>query len=162
VNVEQEVQAMTDPVPEGYPRVMPYLIVDGGSEAIDFYTQVLGASERMRMPGPDGLLGHAELQFGDSVIMLADENPEMGARGPRTVGGSPVTIHVYVDDVDDTFERALQAGATALQPVEDRFYGDRTGQLEDPFGHRWNLATHVEDVPPEEMSKRAAEMMGTG
>jgi PhnB protein len=153
---------MTDPVPEGYPRVMPYLIVDGGSEAIDFYTQVLGASERVRMPGPDGRLGHAELQFGDSVIMLADENPEMGARGPRSVGGSPVTIHVYVDDVDDTFERALQAGATALQPLEDRFYGDRAGQLEDPFGHHWSLATHVEDVPPEEMSRRAAEMMETG
>jgi PhnB protein len=161
VNVEQEVQAMTDPVPEGYPRVMPYLIVDGGAAAIDFYTEVLGASERMRMPGPDGRLGHAELQFGDSVIMLADESPEMGARAPRSVGGTPVTIHLYVDDVDDTFERALQAGATALQPVEDRFYGDRAGQLEDPFGHHWSLATHVEDVPPEEMSKRAAEAMGT-
>ena len=151
---------MTSPVPDGYPRVMPYLIVDGGSEAIDFYTKVLGATERMRMPGPDGRLGHAELQVGDSVIMLADENSEMGARAPRSIGGSPVTIHVYVDDVDATFARALQAGATSLQEVEDRFYGDRAGQLEDPFGHRWSLATHVEDVPPEEMSKRAAAMMG--
>jgi PhnB protein len=139
---------------------MPYLIVDGASKAIEFYTQVLGASERMRMPGPDGRLGHAELELGDSVIMLADENPEMGARGPRSIGGSPVTIHVYVDDVDATFERALQAGATTRQAVEDRFYGDRAGQLEDPFGHYWSLATHVEDVPPDEMSKRAAEMMG--
>jgi PhnB protein len=161
VNVEQEVQAMTSPVPEGYPRVMPYLIVDGASEAIDFYTQVLGASERMRMPGPDGRLGHAELELGDSVIMLADENPEMGARGPRSVGGSPVTIHVYVDDVDAAFERALQAGAKTLQAVDDRFYGDRAGQLEDPFGHHWSLATHVEDVSPEEMSKRVAEMTET-
>lgn len=153
---------MTAPVPEGYPRVMPYLIVDGGAAAIDFYTQILGASERMRMPGPDGKLGHAELQLGDSVIMLADENPEMGARGPRSVGGSPVTIHAYVDDVDDTFERALQAGAKTLQAVEDRFYGDRVGQIEDPFGHRWSLATHVEDVSPEEMSRRAEQFMAAG
>jgi PhnB protein len=122
---------------------------------------MLGVSERMRMPGPDGRIGHAELTLGEAVIMLADENPEMGARGPRSIGGSPVTIHVYVDDVDATFERALQAGASSLQPVEDRFYGDRVGQLEDPFGHHWSLATHVEDVAPEEMSKRAAEMMGT-
>ncbi|HEY4427882.1 MAG TPA: VOC family protein [Solirubrobacteraceae bacterium] len=152
---------MTGPVPEGYPRVMPYLIVDGASEAIDFYTQVLGASERMRMPGPDGRLGHAELDLGDSVIMLADEHPDMGIRGPRSIGGTPVTIHVYVDDVDAAFERAVQAGAKPLRAVEDRFYGDRSGQLEDPFGHHWNLATHVEDVPPEEMSKRAAEAMET-
>jgi PhnB protein len=140
---------------------MPYLIVDGASEAIDFYTQVLGASERMRMPGPDGRLGHAELDLGDSVIMLADEHPDMGIRGPRSIGGTPVTIHVYVDDVDAAFERAVQAGAKPLRAVEDRFYGDRSGQLEDPFGHHWNLATHVEDVPPEEMSKRAAEAMET-
>ncbi|HEY7836834.1 MAG TPA: VOC family protein [Solirubrobacteraceae bacterium] len=153
---------MTAPVPEGYPRVMPYLIVDGASDAIDFYSQVLGFSERMRMPGPDGRLGHAEMELGDAVIMLADENPEMGARSPRTVGGTPVTIHVYVDDVDSTFERATQAGAKSLQDVEDRFYGDRSGQLEDPFGHHWNLATHVEDVSPEEMSKRAAEFMTAG
>jgi PhnB protein len=141
---------------------MPYLIVDGASDAIDFYSQVLGFSERMRMPGPDGRLGHAEMELGDAVIMLADENPEMGARSPRTVGGTPVTIHVYVDDVDSTFERATQAGAKSLQDVEDRFYGDRSGQLEDPFGHHWNLATHVEDVSPEEMSKRAAEFMTAG
>jgi PhnB protein len=153
---------MTNPVPDGYPRVMPYLIVDGASEAIDFYTQILGASERMRMPGPDGRLGHAELELGDSVIMLADENPEMGARGPRSIGGSPVTIHAYVDDVDGTFERALGAGAKTVQEVEDRFYGDRSGQLEDPFGHRWTLATHVEDVSPEEMERRAAEFMTAG
>jgi PhnB protein len=153
---------MTNPVPDGYPRVMPYLIVDGASQAIDFYTQILGASERMRMPGPDGRLGHAELELGDSVIMLADENPEMGARGPRSIGGSPVTIHAYVDDVDGTFERALGAGAKTVQEVEDRFYGDRSGQLEDPFGHRWTLATHVEDVSPEEMERRAAEFMTAG
>jgi len=153
---------MTAPVPEGYPRVMPYLIVDGATEAIDFYTGALGFTERMRMPGPDGLIGHAELQLGDAVIMLADENPEMGARSPRSVGGSPVTIHTYVDDVDTVFARALAAGASSLREVEDQFYGDRSGQLEDPFGHRWNLATHVEDVSPEEMSRRAAELAATG
>src|SRR6185437_10761232 len=154
--------AMTAPVPEGYPRVMPYLIVDGATEAIDFYTGALGFTERMRMPGPDGLIGHAELQLGDAVIMLADENPEMGARSPRSVGGSPVTIHTYVDDVDTVLARALAAGASSLREVEDQFYGDRSGQLEDPFGHRWNLATHVEDVSPEEMSRRAAELAATG
>ena len=152
---------MTAPVPEGYPRVTPYLVLDGASDAIDFYTEVLGFSERMRMPGPDGRIGHAELRLGDSVLMLADENPEMGARGPRSVGGTPVTIFVYVDDVDGVFERAVQAGAKQLEAVEDRFYGDRSGQLEDPFGHRWSLATHIEDVAPEEMSRRAAEVMGS-
>jgi PhnB protein len=149
-------------MPDGYPTVTPYLIVDGASGAIDFYSSVLGAKERMRLPGPDGKLGHAELEVGDSVIMLADENPEMDARGPRTIGGSPVSLLVYVEDVDSVFERAIQAGAKALQPVEDRFYGDRTGGFEDPFGHRWNIATHVEDVPPEEMSRRAAEAMTAG
>jgi PhnB protein len=153
---------MTAPVPEGYPRVMPYLIVDGATEAIDFYTQALGFSERMRLPGPDGRIGHAELMLGDDVIMLADENPEMGIRGPRTIGGSPVTIQAYVDDVDTTFQRALAAGAKTLREVDDQFYGDRAGQLEDPFGHRWNLATHVEDVPPEEMSRRAAALASEG
>lgn len=149
---------MTDPIPQGYPQVMPYLIVDGAADAIEFYKMMLGASERLRMPGPDGRIGHAELSVGDAVIMLADESPDMGARGPRSVGGSPVTIHVYVNDVDAAFERATGAGAKTLQEIEDRFYGDRSGQLEDPFGHHWNLSTHVEDVSPEEMSRRAAEM----
>jgi PhnB protein len=151
---------MTDPIPSDYPRVTPYLIVDGAADAIDFYKTVLGATERLRMEGPDGRIGHAELGVGDSVIMLADENPAMGARSPRTIGGTPVTIHVYVEDVDGAFERAVQAGAKTLRAVEDRFYGDRSGQLEDPFGHQWDLATHVEDVPPDEMSRRAAEAMG--
>jgi PhnB protein len=150
---------MTSPVPQGYPRLVPYLIVDGAAEAIEFYKDVLGADERMRMPGPDGKIGHAELAVGDSMIMLADETPQMGARSPRTIGGTPVLIYAYVDDVDAAFERAGAAGATTLQEVEDRFYGDRAGQLEDPFGHRWDLATHVEDVAPDEMARRAAEMM---
>jgi PhnB protein len=150
---------MVNPIPEGYPRVMPYLIVDGAPDAIDFYESVLGASERMRMPGPDGRLGHAELELGESVIMLADENPEMGIHGPKKFGGTPVTIHVYVEDADAAFERALSAGATSLRPVENQFYGDRSGQFEDPFGHRWNVATHVEDIAPDEMERRAAAAM---
>jgi len=148
---------MVKPIPEGYPRVTPYLIVDGASQAIDFYSSVLGAEERMRMPGPGGRIGHAELEIGDSIVMLADESPEMEARSPRAFGGTPVSLHVYVEDSDSVFERAIQAGAKELRPVEDRFYGDRSGAFEDPFGHRWDVSTHVEDVPPEEMSKRMAE-----
>src|SRR5438093_1085922 len=139
------------PIPDGYPNVTPYLIVDGGDAAIRFYTEVLGAKERMRMGGPDGTVGHAELELGSSLVMLADEHPEMGARGPRTIGGSPVMIHLYVEDVDSVFQAALAAGATETRAVEDKFYGERGGEFEDPFGHRWSVATHVEDVPPEEM-----------
>ena len=148
------------PIPDGYPQVTPYLIIDGADAAIDFYTKVLGATERMRMPSPGGKIGHAELELGDSLIMLADEHPEMGIRGPKTVGGTPVTMHVYVEDVDSVFERALNAGATATREVKDQFYGDRSGQFEDPFGHRWSVASHVEDVSADEMTKRAAEAMG--
>jgi PhnB protein len=150
---------MVKPIPDEYPRVMPYLIVDGAAAAIDFYKAVFGATERVRMSGPDGRIGHAELQIGGSVIMLADENPEMGIKGPKAIGGTPVTLHVYVEDSDAAFERALNAGATSLRPIEDQFYGDRSGQFEDQFGHRWNVATHVEDVPPDEMEKRAAAAM---
>jgi PhnB protein len=150
------------PIPEGYPRVIPYLVVDDGAKAIEFYTQVLGATERMRMPAPGGKIGHAELQFGDSVVMLADAFPDMGYQSPKKIGGTPVTISLYVEDVDKTYAAALQAGATSLREVENAFYGDRSGQFEDPFGHRWNVATHIEDVPPDEMAKRAQEMMAGG
>ena len=152
--------AKVNPIPDGYPRVTPYLCIDGAGAAIDFYSKVFGSTERMRMPDPDGRIGHAELQFGDSLIMLADEYPEMGIRGPKAVGGTPVTISVYVEDVDGVFDRAVELGAKALRQVEDQFYGDRSGQFEDPFGHRWSVATHVEDVPPDEMAKRAAEVAG--
>jgi PhnB protein len=152
--------AKVKPIPDGYPQVTPYLCIDGAAAAIEFYGEVLGTKERMRMPAPGGKVGHCELQLGDSVIMLADEFPEMGVRSPKSVGGTPVTISVYVDDVDNVFERAVKAGANALRPVEDQFYGDRAGQFEDPFGHRWSVATHVEDVPPDEMAKRAAAMGG--
>ncbi len=146
--------AEVKPIPDGYPQVTPYLCIDGASAAIDFYREVFAASERMRMPAPDGKVGHAELEVGDSIIMLADESPDMGAKSPKTVGGSPVSIMVYVEDVDATFAAALAAGATETQPLEDKFYGDRSGDIEDPFGHRWSLATHVEDVSPEEMQRR--------
>jgi PhnB protein len=152
---------MTKPIPDGYPRVTPYLIVDGAADAIDFYSSVLGAAQRGdRMTTPDGKVGHAELTLGDSLIMLADEAPDWGAIGPRTVGGTPVTVHVYVENVDDVFAKALGAGATEVQPVTDQFYGDRSGTFEDPWGHKWNVATHVEDVPPEEMAERAKAAMG--
>ncbi len=151
---------MAQAIPEGYPRVTPYLCIDGAAAAIDFYGTVFGATERFRMPAPEGKIGHAELQLGDSLIMLSDEWPEMGVRGPKAIGGTPVTISVYVDDVDTVFERAVAGGATALRQVETQFYGDRSGQFEDPFGHRWSVATHVEDVSPEEMARRSAEMTG--
>ena len=153
---------MVKQIPDEYPRVMPYLIVDGAGAAIDFYCSVLGATERVRMPAPGDKVGHAELEIGDSLIMLADESPEMDARGPRTVGGTPVSLYVYVEDVDSVFDRAVDAGAKPLQAVEDKFYGDRSGQFEDPWGHRWNVQTHVEDVPPDEMQRRAAKVMAEG
>jgi PhnB protein len=151
---------MVNPIPETYPRVMPYLYIDGAKAAIEFYTAVLDAEVRMTMPGPDGKVGHAELSIGDSVIMLADEFPDIGARGPKSVGGSPVTIHVYVEDVDATFKKALGAGATTTRQVENKFYGDRGGEFEDPFGHRWSIASHIEDLTPEEMEQRMGKLPG--
>jgi len=150
------------PIPDGYPRVSPSLAVDGAAAAIEFYTSVFGATVRMRMDMPDGKIAHAELAFGDSVVMLGDEVPQMGYHGPKAIGGTPVTLSVYVEDVDATFARAVDAGATVVRPVEDQFYGDRSGQFEDPFGHRWSVATHVEDVSEEEMGRRAREAMSGG
>ncbi len=152
--------ANVKPIPDGYPQVSPYLSVDDAGAAIDFYSSVLGAKERMRMADPDGRIGHAELQLGDSVIMLADEYPDIGIRGPKAIGGSPVTLSVYVEDVDAVFDRALAAGAKSLRPPKNEFYGDRSGQFEDPFGHRWSVASHVEDVSPEEMERRSATEQG--
>ncbi|TMK87665.1 MAG: VOC family protein [Actinobacteria bacterium] len=152
--------ANVKPVPDGYPQVIPYLVVDGAAAAIDFYNKVLGTKERMRMGGPDGKVGHAELELGDSVIMLADEFPDMGPPGPKRLGGSPVTISLYLDDVDGVHKKAIAEGATELRPPTDQFYGDRTSQFEDPWGHRWNVGTHVEDVSPEEMEKRAKAASG--
>jgi PhnB protein len=143
-------------IPDGYHNATPYLIVDDAVAAIEFYKKAFGATELMRMPKPNGKIGHAEIKIGDSPIMLADEAPEVGARSPRTIGGSPVSILLYVDDVDTTFTKAVNGGAKVQRPVADQFYGDRTGGVEDPFGHLWYIATHVEDVSPEEMKKRAA------
>jgi PhnB protein len=145
--------------PEGYATVTPYLIVKGASAAIDYYKRVFNATERMRLGGPNDMVMHAELVIGSSVIMLADECPQMKALGPDSTGGSPVIIHLYVENVDEVYQRALDAGATAEQPLENKFYGDRSGSIRDPFGHRWSLATHIEDVSPEEMQRRMAAMM---
>jgi PhnB protein len=150
------------PVPEGYHNVTPYLIVNGAARALDFYKRVFGATERMRMAGPDGKVGHAEIGIGDSVIMLADEHPEMGARAPGAFGGAAVSIMLYVDDVDATVKTAVAHGAKVLRAIEDKFYGDRTGTIEDPFGHHWHVGTHKEDVPPDEMQRRAAAMAKSG
>jgi len=144
------------PVPDGYHTATPYLIVKGAAQAIEFYKKAFGATELMRMPQPGGKIGHAEIKIGDSPIMLADESPDVGARSPQSMGGSPVSIMLYVEDVDKIFSQAVAAGAKVRRPVADQFYGDRTGGVEDPFGHLWYIATHKEDVSPEEMRKRAA------
>jgi PhnB protein len=147
------------PIPDNYRTVTPYLIVNDAARALDFYKQALGATERMRLDGPGGKVGHAEIELGDSVIMLADEFPEMGARSPQSLGGSPVSLLLYVEDVDARVARAVAAGATLLRPVKDQFYGDRSGTLADPFGHTWTIATHTEDVSPEEMNRRHQDLL---
>lgn len=141
-------------VPEGYHSVIPYLVIDGAAEALEFYKKAFGATELMRMPGPDGRIGHAEILIGDAHVMLADEHPEQGHRGPKSIGGTPVGIMIYVEDADAVFNAAIAGGATAVRPMEDQFYGDRSGSITDPFGHNWMIATHVEDVSPEEMERR--------
>jgi PhnB protein len=146
------------PIPAGHPALSPYLIVDDAPRALEFYKKAFGARELMRHAGPDGRIGHAELLFDDSLIMLADEHLEVDARSPRTVGGTPVSLHLYVKDVDAVARRATSAGAKVVRPVQTQFYGDRNGTLEDPFGHRWHVATHVEDVSPAEIRRRAAQM----
>ncbi len=147
------------PIPEGYHSVSPALAIDGAAEAIDFYKRALGAKERYRMPGPEGTIAHAELEIGDSVVMLSDPFPQSTTRPPRELGGTSVAIFVYVEDVDAVFQQALDAGATVTMPLENQFWGDRFGSITDPYGHHWSLATHVEDVPPEEMEERAKQAM---
>jgi PhnB protein len=145
-------------IPDGYHSVTPYLFIKGATRALDFYKQVFGAVERMRMPGPNNTIGHAEITINGSIVMLADEAPSMNALSAETIGGTPVMIHVYVEDVDAVVNRAAAAGAKIVQPVEDKFYGDRSGSIIDPFGHLWGVATHKEDVTPEEMQKRMATL----
>ena len=149
---------MVNPIRDEYPRITAYLCVDGAADAIDFYTSVFGLTERNRMTF-DGRIGHCELALGGSMIMLSDEFPEMGVIGPKTLGGTPTSMNVYVEDADTTFAAALAAGATELRPVQDQFYGDRSGQFEDPWGHRWGVASHIEDVDDDEIARRAAAMM---
>jgi len=144
----------TKPIPDGYHTVTPYLIVQGAARAIKFYEEAFDATELFRMADPSGKVGHAEISIGDSLIMLADEHPEMGFRSPLSLGGSPVGIHLYVKDVDSLVSQAVAAGAKVLRAVQDQFYGDRSGTLVDPFGHVWTVATHKEDVSPEEIEKR--------
>ncbi len=144
------------PIPEGYHTATPYLIVDDGARAIEFYKRAFGAKEIMRIPAPGGKVGHAEVKIGDSIIMLADEAPAMDARSPKSYGGSPVSILLYVENVDTLFAEAVAAGGAAVRPVADQFYGDRSGTVKDPFGHSWHLSTHKEDVSPEEMNRRMA------
>ena len=145
-----------NPVPEGYHTATPYLIVNDAAAALEFYKQAFGATELFRMAKPDGKVGHAEFKIDDSILMLADEAPEVGARSPESLGGSPVSILLYLDDVDRVFNQAVAAGAKVQQALTNKFYGDRMGGVIDPFGHVWYVATHVEDVSPEEMQKRAA------
>jgi PhnB protein len=153
---------MTDKVnaiPQGYHTATPYLIIGDASAAIEFYKKAFGAIELYRMPTPDGRIGHAEIKIGDSPFMIADEMADMGYLGPKALGGTPVSILLYVEDVDAIAEQAVAAGATVVKPVRDEFYGDRTGSFSDPFGHQWHIATHKEDVSPEEMQKRMNERM---
>ncbi len=148
---------MAKPIPDGYTSLTPYLYVSDARGAIDFYKRAFGATELFRMDGPSGKVGHAELRIGNARVMLADEHPEMGVRGPLTYGGTPVSFLFYVEDVDRVFRQAIEAGGKELRPLENRFYGDRTGMIGDPFGHQWMIATHVEDVSPEELQHRAAQ-----
>ncbi len=150
------------PIPEGYHTATPYLIVKDAASAIEFYKKAFGATELMRMAAPSGKVMHAEIRIGNSPIMIADEFPEMGARSPQSLGGSPVSIFLYVEDVDALASQAIAAGAKVSMPVQDQFWGDRYGKLTDPFGHIWDIATHKEDVTPEEIYKRAAAAFGRG
>jgi PhnB protein len=142
-------------IPKGYHTVTPSLFVVGAAKAIEFYKKALGAEELMRFPGPDGAIMHAEIKIGDSIVMLADEMPEQGGRGPKSIGGTPVSFFVYRENVDTEWKRAVDAGAKVLVPLADQFWGDRTGCLEDPFGHQWWLAQHLQDLTPEEIQRNA-------
>ncbi len=152
----------TKPIPDGYQSVIPYLIVSGAAKALDYYKKAFGAKERMRVPMPEGRIGHAEIEIGNSVVMLADEFPQMGAKSPTTIGGTPVGICIYVEDVDTIFKQAIAAGGKQEKPLQNQFYGDRSGTLIDPFGHKWTVATHIEDVSPEEINRRMAAMKPPG
>ena len=147
------------PIPEGYHSVTPYLVMKNAAAAIEFYKKAFGAVELFRMPAPGGKVGHAEIKIGDSPVMLADEYPDLGFKGPESLGGTPVILMIYVNDVDKIYPQAIAAGGKELRPLQTQFYGDRSGTLSDPFGHMWTICTHVEDVPEEELAKRAEAAM---
>ncbi len=147
------------PIPEGYHSVTPYLVMKNAAAAIEFYKKAFGAVELLRMAAPGGKIGHAEIKIGDSPVMLADEYPDMGFKGPESLGGTPVSLMIYVDDVDKIYPQAIAAGGKEVRPLQNQFYGDRSGTLTDPFGHVWTISTHVEDVPEEELAKRAEAAM---
>jgi PhnB protein len=149
----------TKPIPEGYHTLTPYLAVDDAAQAIEYYKKAFGAKERMRMDAPEGRIGHAELEIGDSVVMLSDPFPQASTRPPKELGGTSASVFMYVEDVDAVVKQAVEAGATVTMEVADQFWGDRFGTVADPFGHLWSIATHVEDVPPEQMAERAKEAM---
>jgi PhnB protein len=149
------------PIPAGYHTITPYLIIKGAARALEFYKKAFAAKEHFRMADPAGMVGHAEIQIGDSMLMLADEHPQMGYKGPASPGATPVSIHLYVDNVDAWAERAIAAGATVTRPVQDQFYGDRSGTFIDPFGHVWTISTHKEDIDPAELGRRAKAAMNS-
>ena len=153
---------MVQAIPTGYAGVTPYLIIRDAARALDFYKKAFGATELMRFPAPGGKIGHAEMKIGEGVVMLADESPEMGHKSPQSIGGTAITLMFYVKDVDAQFSKAVAAGGTVKQPLKDQFYGDRSGTITDPFGHIWTIATHKEDVSPEEMQRRMAALPASG
>ena len=153
---------MAKPIPDGYHTVTPYLIIRDAAKAMDFYKNAFKAVETFRMDGPDGKIAHAEIRIGDSIIMLSDEHPQMGYNSPQSLGGSPAGIVLYVEDCDAVFNRAIEAGGIVKDSVTDKFYGDRSGSLADPFGHIWHVTTHKEDVSPQELDRRLKEMFATG
>jgi len=156
--------AKPNPIPDSYRRITPCLTIQGAAKALEFYAAVFGATERMRTPGPGGTIVHAEIEIGDSVVIIADENPYQGTKAPPTGGlsGSPMFLFIYVEDVDAVIARAAELGATVQRPAQDQFYGDRDGYIIDPFGHGWTIASHVEDVTPDELARRMAELFGGG
>jgi PhnB protein len=156
------IMSTVKPIPDGYHSVTPYLIVHDGPAALEFYQKAFGAEQIFRIDGPDGRIGHAEVRIGNSPVMFASEHPEMGATSPRTVGGVASSLMIYVENADAVTERAVAAGAEIVRPIRNQFYGDRSATVKDPFGHIWHIATHIEDVPPDEMMRRAKEAMGGG
>lgn len=150
------------PIPAGYHSVTPYLVIKNAAEALEFYKRAFGATEKLRLEGPGGTIAHAEVVIGNSHVMLGEQNEDMGILGPKAIGGTPVSLLIYVENVDELFARAVKAGAKELQPVTDQFYGDRSGRIEDPFGHLWSIATHIEDLTQEEIDRRFADIMQQG